>query len=88
MSPFLLPRFEKIFERAGMTLKDAENIVNIPGHAGPHPEAYHQEIFRRLTTATQGKKAAAYKAELAAELKRIAKEAATVGTKLHTLLTQ
>ena len=39
------PRFAKIFARAGMTLEDAENLVDIPGHYGPHSEAYHQCIY-------------------------------------------
>jgi A nuclease family of the HNH/ENDO VII superfamily with conserved AHH len=82
------PRFEKMFERAGMNLEDAENVVNIPGHAGPHPELYHQEIFDRLTAATTAKRGAAYKTALVAELKRIAKEASTAGTKLNRLLTE
>jgi hypothetical protein len=69
-----------------MTLKDAENIVNVPGHAGPHPEAYHQEIFDRLTAATAGKRKAAYKESLAAELRKVAREARTNGTRLNRLL--
>ena len=36
-----------------MTLEDAANKVLIPGHFGPHAEAYHLEIYRRLRTATR-----------------------------------
>ena len=51
-------RFEELFARAGMRLNDAENIVPIQGHKGPHPERYHQivcaeparETVRRYST--------------------------------------
>ena len=36
------PRFEKLFKKAGMSLDDAANKVAVPGHRGPHPEAYHE----------------------------------------------
>ena len=48
------PRFEKLFKGAGMTLDDGLNQVRIPGHFGPHPEAYHRAVFRRLDQAVQG----------------------------------
>ena len=80
------PRFEKIFKRAGMTLEDAENIVSIPGHFGPHPEECHKEIFNRLQSATEGKAGANYKQSLVAELRSIAVEARTAGSKLNRLL--
>jgi A nuclease family of the HNH/ENDO VII superfamily with conserved AHH len=81
------PRFQRIFDRAGMNLTDVENIVRIPGHRGPHPEQYHREIYRRLTTAVKGRTGDAYKATLVAELRAIAAEAVTRGTKLNRLLT-
>jgi hypothetical protein len=79
-------RFAEIFEKAGMTLKDAENIVNIPGHTGPHLEPYHRAIFERLTKATEGQRGKAYKDALISELRAMAKEALTDGTKLNRLL--
>jgi hypothetical protein len=82
------PRFEKIFKKAGMTLKDAENIVNIPGHAGPHPEAYHREIFDRLTQATAGKQGVEYSEALIGELQRIARDVRREGSQLNRLLTE
>ncbi len=45
------PRFEELFARAGMRLKDTENIVPIQGHRGPHPQRYHEFIYRRLQVA-------------------------------------
>ena len=48
------PRFKAMFDRAGMSLDDAANKVAVPGHKGPHPQAYHEEVFERLSTATEG----------------------------------
>ena len=82
------PRFEAIFNKAGMTLQDAANKVEIPGHFGPHPEAYHQAIFDRLTSATAGLSGPGYEAALRAELNAVASEAQTAGSILNKLLTQ
>ena len=71
-----------------MTLEDAANKVHIPGHAGPHPEEYHQIIFDRLTQATKGLSGAKYKEKLLEELAMLATEATTIGTKLNNLLTK
>jgi hypothetical protein len=70
-----------------MTLEAAANKVRIPGHFGPHPEAYHQAIYDRLTAATNGLSGQAYKDALLKELDKLAKEAATYGTELNKLLT-
>jgi hypothetical protein len=70
-----------------MTLEEAANKVRIPGHAGPHPEAYHQEILDRLQSATEGLKGAGYKAALLKELEVIAGEASRIGSRLNKLLT-
>jgi len=32
------PVFRRIFKKAGMELKDPENIVDVAGHKGPHPQ--------------------------------------------------
>src|SRR5262245_2854144 len=82
------PRFQKIFEKAGMTLEDAANKVRIPGHQGPHPEAYHQAIYDRLIAATSGLNGQAYKERLIQELEKIAIEASTPGSPLNKLLTK
>jgi hypothetical protein len=82
------PEFEKLFRKAGLTLEDAANKVRIPAHYGPHPEAYHQEIFRRLSNATRAKKGGEYKQALLDELREIGNESATPGTMLNHLLTQ
>jgi hypothetical protein len=45
------PRFEELFARAGMRLTDAENIVPIWRHRGPHPQRYHEIVYERLDEA-------------------------------------
>jgi hypothetical protein len=76
-----------MFKQAGMTLEDAANKVSIPGHKGPHPEAYHQAVFDRLTLATQGKSGSAYGQALRNELDAIRVDAMTPGNPLNKLLT-
>jgi hypothetical protein len=80
------PRFEAIFERAGMNLDDALNTVRVPGHAGPHPQAYHQAVYDRLISATDGLSGDAYRQALRTELSAIGQEAATSGSMLNNLL--
>nr|WP_241759174.1 AHH domain-containing protein [Pyxidicoccus parkwaysis] len=40
------PLFEDFFARAGMSLEDPANLVYLQHHQGPHPEAYHAEVFQ------------------------------------------
>jgi hypothetical protein len=70
-----------------MTLEDAANKVEVPGHKGPHPEAYHQEVFDRLRDATKGLSGDAYSMAFRKELGTIRAEASTPGTTLNKLLT-
>ncbi|MBZ4330963.1 AHH domain-containing protein [Corallococcus sp. AS-1-12] len=42
------PKFQRIFDKAGMSLDDPANKIRVPGHRGPHPEAYHQKVFDAL----------------------------------------
>ena len=80
------PRFEDMARRAGMTLDDAANIVRVPGHGGPHPEAYHSEVFDRLSRATEGLSGDDYTRAFRAELEAIRTEAATAGSALNRML--
>jgi RHS repeat-associated protein len=82
------PRFDAMAQKAGMSLKDAENRVRIPGHKGPHPEAYHEAVFQRLSNATEGLSGEAYGRAFRSELGAIRTEAATAGSTLNTLLTK
>ncbi|WP_164008855.1 AHH domain-containing protein [Pyxidicoccus trucidator] len=83
------PRFKRIFDKAGMKLKDPENVVPVEGHKGPHPQAYHERVYRRLELATEDcRNIASCKSALQKELRLLAKEASTPGTLLNNLLTQ
>jgi hypothetical protein len=63
--------------------------VNLLGHFGPHPEEYHGEIFRRLEDAIRFcRPQQNCRARLLEELKRIADEVCTPGTRLHSLTTK
>ncbi|WP_163994551.1 AHH domain-containing protein [Pyxidicoccus caerfyrddinensis] len=83
------PEFRRLFRKAGMELRDPENIVDVPGHKGPHPQRYHEEVFERLNDATATcRTVVACREMLTAELKQLAKEVATKGTKLNKLVTR
>jgi hypothetical protein len=82
------PRFEELFARAGMRLRDAENIVPIKGHKGPHPERYHRVVYRRLDEALGDcSSIAECRGKLTRELRALAEEIATPDTELNRLIT-
>ncbi len=83
------PRFRKIFRKAGMELKDSENIVPLEGHKGPHPQAYHERVFDQLNGATANcRKVEECREALTRALQKLAKEVSTRGTDLNKLVTQ
>lgn len=83
------PRFRRIFAKAGMRLKDPENIVPIEGHKGPHPQRYHQIVYRRLDEVTEECRSIKECREaLTDALRKLAKEIATPGTELNQLVTR
>jgi hypothetical protein len=83
------PRFQRIFRKAGMELKYPENIVEVPGHRGPHPERYHQRVYDRLDEAIRGCRSVEQcRQGLVSELRKLAEEAATKGSGLNKLLTR
>jgi transposase len=83
------PRFKKLFDRAGMSLDDAANKVRVKGHKGPHPEAYHREVFKRLNEAMEGCSSLQQCREsLTNALRKLAVEISTPGTKLNKLVTR
>ena len=87
-------RFRELFKKNGLgrfkngnwrkdILNDPLNKVTVPGHKGPHPEAMHQEIYKRLSEAS----------ELGSEvfkqtLEELSKEATEVGSWLNKILTK
>jgi hypothetical protein len=81
--------FEKIFAKTGMSLDAADNLVYLKGHQGPHPEEYHEEIFRWLEAAVRRCRTQAQcRSSLSNALKRIAEEVCTPGSMLHQLATK
>ena len=83
------PRFETLFEKAGMSLEDPANIIYLRDHKGPHPEAYHREVFKRLNDELVNcRTRVECRAKLMDELNRIAGEVCTPGSPLHKLATR
>jgi hypothetical protein len=68
------PRFQALFDKAGMHLNHGLNKIAIPGHKGPHPEMYHKAIFQRSEGATNGLSGDAYRRALQSELTAIRQE--------------
>nr|WP_224371136.1 AHH domain-containing protein [Hyalangium versicolor] len=84
-----IPVFERIFKRAGMSLEDPANKVRVQGHQGPHPEEYHREVFRRLDRATATcRPLEQCRTALIKELRSLAEEISTPGTRLNKLVTR
>ncbi|MDY7230999.1 AHH domain-containing protein [Hyalangium rubrum] len=83
------PRFREIFAKAGMTLDDPANKMPLAGHYGPHPERYHQIVFKELRGATLTcRSIAECRERLKEALKELSKEIATPGTELNQLVTR
>jgi hypothetical protein len=83
------PRFQEIFDRAGMSLNDPANKVPVKVHKGPHPREYHQEVYERLRNATSNCRSIQLCREsLTAELLRLARTISTPGTRLNKLVTR
>jgi hypothetical protein len=83
------PRFQDIFDRAGMSLNDPANKVRVRGHVGPHPQEYHEEVYRRLDEATtRCRTMRSCRQALEAELRALAEEIVTPDTLLNRLVTR
>ncbi|AKI99837.1 putative lipoprotein [Archangium gephyra] len=83
------PRLKKLFERAGMSMEDPANKVHVPGHRGPHPEAYHREVFETLRDATRScTNPPQCRAALTRALEILAEEIRASGTRLNNLVTR
>ncbi len=70
-------RFQELFARAGMSLDEAANIMEFPAefHKGPHAQAYHRGVYRRLQDAIAGlDDPVQIRAALEAKLRAIAEE--------------
>jgi hypothetical protein len=83
------PRFKRLFDKVGMSLNDPANIIYLLGHVGPHPEEYHQELYRRLEDALKGcQSQAECRSRLVDALDEIAGEVCTPGSRLNKLATR
>lgn len=83
------PRLQRIFDRAGMSLDDPENIVRVQGHKGPHPREYHSEVYERLLQATEDCRSMLQCREaLTRALRQMAQEVVRDGTKLNRWVTK
>jgi len=83
------PLFEDIFVKARMSLDAAENLVYLKGHKGPHPAAYHEAVYEKLSDAVSGcGPVLECKRKLVEALKKLADLACTPGSRLHQLLTK
>lgn len=82
-------KFEPFFKKAGLDINKAEaNLVEVIGHKGPHPEAYHQYVLDRLKRSVSGIRAntAKYTEAVTNALNSIAKQAKTPGSQVNKWL--
>ncbi|MFP2902883.1 AHH domain-containing protein, partial [Corallococcus sp. 4LFB] len=78
------PKFQELFDRAGMSLDDEVNTVRVAGHKGPHPREYHEAILKRLKTALgRCQSIAQCRSALTRELQNLGREILRQGTDLH-----
>ncbi len=83
------PRFKRLFDKVGMSLNDPANIVYLVGHIGPHPEEYHQEVYRRLEDALKNcRSQAECRSRFVDALDELAGEICTPGSRLNKLATR
>jgi len=66
--------FEKLFAKAGMSLQDEENLVELEGHAGRHSNEYHQYVLDTLNDATKGLSGPAFRGALVDALRQLRNE--------------
>lgn len=83
------PKLKELFDKAGMSMEDPANKVRIPGHKGPHPQAYHERVFSQLRDAVKRCRTTEQCREaLTQELKNLADELQEVGSELNRLVTR
>jgi hypothetical protein len=83
------PRFKEFFDKAGMSMNDPANKVSIGGHRGPHPQAYHQEVYKRLREATAHCQSTLQcKSALVDQLRSLALELKNENSRIYKLLTR
>ena len=81
------PEFQKMFDKAGLSLQDDLNKVLVAGHQGPHPQGYHEAVYQRLKN-LEGLPGEAYRTAFREELEKIPREIQTPGSYLNKLVTK
>lgn len=77
-------KFRDLFASANRSINGIGNKVYLPGHYGPHSQAYHKEVFRRLTSALKGVRGKANRARaLENELENIANDLLSGALKIN-----
>jgi hypothetical protein len=79
-------KFEALAEQRGRTLEHPDNIVDLPGHTGPHPE-YNRVVYERMEAATRDKVGQAFNEAYDAALAQIKKETLDPNSELNRLAT-
>ncbi len=83
------PLLKLFFDRAGLSMDDLVNIVFLKGHKGPHPEEYHDEVFRRIREALGACKTKSdCRKRLEEVLDKIAADVCKPGSRLNRLATR
>ncbi|MET0403602.1 MAG: AHH domain-containing protein [Cystobacter sp.] len=81
-------KLKPFFDKAGMSMKDPANTVPLAGHKGPHPEDYHQAVYRHLGKAmARCPNQQECAVSLRQALRELAAEITTKGSRLNKLLT-
>ncbi len=83
------PRFQEIFDNAGLNINSEINKIAVPGHKGPHPAEYHKYVYDELRDATAGlqPKTPAYTNAVQSTLNTIKRQAVTPGHQVNSWLT-
>jgi hypothetical protein len=63
-----------LFAKAGMSLQDEENLLDLAGHAGRHSNEYHQYVLDTLNDATKGLSGPAFREALVNALNELKNE--------------
>ncbi|WP_223641143.1 AHH domain-containing protein [Corallococcus sp. EGB] len=83
------PRFQKLFDRAGMSLDDEVNTVGVRAHQGPHPREYHETVYSRLSDALGDcSTIQSCRDALVGELQALGRLISRPNTRLNILVTQ
>lgn len=80
--------FQKIFDRAGMSLQDPANKMPISDHRGPHPDEYHEQVRDRLDRATKGPNKEANERNLRRELEKLKRDLRDRKNPLNKMVTR